>query len=509
VAELQSQVEQLRHLLDEQRRGGKRQAVPFAKGPPKPAPKKPGRKPGKDYGTKAHRQPPEQIDESYEAPLPDACPNCGGPLAETHIDNQYQVEIPRRPIHRQFNIHIGCCQRCRRRVQGRHPLQTSDALGAAAAQLGPDAQAAVVELNKQGGMAHGKISRVLNSLFGIRLTRGGSTHVVLRAARRAEPVYASICEAIEQAPWTALDETGWHVGGRNAWLHALVGPDATAFVIDPTRSGDPAKRILGLDYAGVMIHDGWSPYDNFLAAQHQQCLAHLLRRCDELLETATCGAVRFPAPGFWDPRNPLLYRVVVELWQDGQRCAVSRFDLGFRTIEMRSSNVLVNHKPLSLQGMSYLPQSREDATVKRQSGYNLVLAGKGQWHWWVLANPMGFLLLEKVALSTLTPQYISLLSQQPCFFGFVLAKELLDRPLSESERFLRLWQERHVLIGLELDESPPPFLPNGLSFLVCPESMLAALRTIALPKLALQEQVASGKGVSAAAVPGILGWIDQ
>ena len=294
VADLQAQVEQLQRLLDEHRRGGKRQAAPFAKGPPKPAPKKPGRKPGKDYGTKAHRQPPEQIDETYEAPLPDACPDCGGLIAETHIDHQYQVEIPRRPIHRQFNIHIGCCQRCRRRVQGRHPLQTSDALGAAAAQLGPDAQAAVVELNKQGGMAHGKISRVLDSLFGIRLTRGGSTHVVLRAARRAEPVYASICETVEQAPWTALDETGWHVGGRKAWLHALVGPDATAYVIDPTRSGDPAERILGLDYAGVMIHDGWSPYDSFLVAQHQQCLAHLLRRCDELLETATRGAVRFP-----------------------------------------------------------------------------------------------------------------------------------------------------------------------------------------------------------------------
>ena len=27
---------------------------------------------------------------------------------------------------------------------GRHPLQTSDALGAAAAQIGPDAQAAVI-----------------------------------------------------------------------------------------------------------------------------------------------------------------------------------------------------------------------------------------------------------------------------------------------------------------------------------------------------------------------------
>ena len=55
-----------------------------------------------------------------------------------------------------------------------------------------------------------------------------------------------------------------------------------------------AERILGTGYAGVMIHDGWSPYDAFAHARHQQCLAHLLRRCHDLLETATRGAVRFP-----------------------------------------------------------------------------------------------------------------------------------------------------------------------------------------------------------------------
>jgi hypothetical protein len=58
----------------------------------------------------------------------------------------------------------------RHRVQGRHPMQTSDALRAAA-QLGPDAQAAVVELNKQAGLSHGKVTRCLKSLFGIPLSR--------------------------------------------------------------------------------------------------------------------------------------------------------------------------------------------------------------------------------------------------------------------------------------------------------------------------------------------------
>lgn len=296
IHDLQAENERLRRQLDEATRAGKRQAAPFAKGQPKPDPKKPGRKPGKDYGTKAHRQPPspEQTDEVYEAPLPHVCPECGGPLDETHVAQQFQVEIPRKPIHRQFNIHVGQCRRCRRRVQGRHPLQTSDALGAAAAQLGPDAQSAVVELNKQGGLSHGKVTRCLESMFGIRLSRGGSVHTVLRAARRCEPVYESIRATVGQSDWVVPDETGWRVGGYPAWLHALVSPQATAYVIDPTRSGAVTEDILGLDYDGTMIHDGWSPYDQFKDARHQQCLNHLLRRADAMATTATRGAVCFP-----------------------------------------------------------------------------------------------------------------------------------------------------------------------------------------------------------------------
>jgi transposase len=51
---------------------------------------------------------------------------------------------------------------------------------------------------------------------------------------------------------------------------------------------------LGLDYGGAMIHDGWSPYDRFVDAHHQQCLQHLLRPCDEMEAVATRGAVCFP-----------------------------------------------------------------------------------------------------------------------------------------------------------------------------------------------------------------------
>lgn len=296
VHALTEQVEQLTRLLEESRRAGKRQAAPFSKKPPKPNPQKPGRKPGEDYGVKAYRQPPaaKQIDEEHDAPLPDACPGCGGTVRETGIVHQYQTEIPRRPIYRRFTIHRGRCTGCGRRLQGRHPLQTSEAVGAAAAQLGPDLQAALVILNKRAGLSHGKVCHCLQTLFGIRLTRGGSAQAILRAGRRCRPIYQRLRQKLRAARRVTLDETGWRIGGLPAWLHTLVSRTATVYEIARTRDHTVAEGVLGADYAGTLIHDGWAPYDRFTQARHQQCLAHLLRRCRELLETATRGAVRFP-----------------------------------------------------------------------------------------------------------------------------------------------------------------------------------------------------------------------
>jgi transposase len=137
---LRRELDQAKADLEAARRAGKRQAAPFSKGPPTPHPKKPGRRRGAAHGRHGHRPapPPDRIDETLDAPLPKACPDCGGPVCETEVATQFQAEIPRRPIIRRLNIHVGCCSACGKRIQGRHPLQTSDALGAAASQIGPD-----------------------------------------------------------------------------------------------------------------------------------------------------------------------------------------------------------------------------------------------------------------------------------------------------------------------------------------------------------------------------------
>ena len=297
VDSLRATVEKLTAALEAAQRAGKRQAAPFRNGDgPVVEPKKPGRKPGRRHGRHEHRAvpAPQEIDERYEARLPERCPKCGGRhLEETHTAPQYQTEIPRRPIQREFTIHFGQCQNCGRRVQGRHPLQTSDAVGAAGSQLGPDAQAAFVVLNKGLGLSHGKCRRLFRDLFGIVIARATSVRSLLRTEVRVEPAYQDLRLAVRNSDQVVPDETGWRVAGHSAWLHVFVTPTATCYDIGD-RSGDVAERLLGRDWSGTLIHDGWSVYDGFQRAAHQQCVGHLLRRCRELLETAVAGAARLP-----------------------------------------------------------------------------------------------------------------------------------------------------------------------------------------------------------------------
>ena len=185
------------------------------------------------------------------------CPACGGRLRRTRVAVQYHEELPIvQPIVRRFDVHIGHCMRCHRRVQGRHPLQTSDALGAAAVHLGPQAVALIGILNKHLGLSHAKIATLLHERFGLTVTPSAVTQALHRAARQAQPTYAALRATIRGSPVVAPDETSWKVGGRSHWLWAFA-TDTTVYAIRRGRGFRDAAPILGKDFSGVLVRDGW------------------------------------------------------------------------------------------------------------------------------------------------------------------------------------------------------------------------------------------------------------
>ena len=224
---------------------------------------------------------------------PVACPHCGDAVVGTgDVRVQYQADIPRvQPHVIEFRCHVGRCQGCRRRVAGRDARQTSTATGAAASQIGPNAVAWAAWLHTGLGVPLAKVATILRTGFGLTITAGGLAQALHRAAARASPTYQALVRAVQRSPVVAPDETGWKVGGHLWWLWAFVTRTVTVYAIQPGRGYAQATAILGPDYAGVLVRDGWAPYRKLTQATHQTCLAHLLRRCHVLLETAQRGAV--------------------------------------------------------------------------------------------------------------------------------------------------------------------------------------------------------------------------
>jgi len=217
---LERENEKLRKLLDEARRAGKRQAAPFSKGDPKKDPKKPGRKPGKAYGKRGSRPRPSKVDRVLEAPIEEiCCRDCGGEIEHEGVEEQFLTDIPKtKPTVMQINVHRGKCTKCGRRVQSRHPDQVSEALGAASNQIGPNAIALAVDLNKSMGVSDGRISKFFQYAFGLSVHRSTLRRAFLRAARKAEPLYEHINVLVRTSGIVYPDETGWKVAGERAWL---------------------------------------------------------------------------------------------------------------------------------------------------------------------------------------------------------------------------------------------------------------------------------------------------
>ena len=76
-------------------------------------------------------------------------------------------------------------------------------------------------------------------------------------------------------------------------MHVAATAEATVYGIFPGRGFDEAAALIGADYDGFLVRDGWPPYRAFDQAFHQTCIQHLITRCRALIDRRGRGARSF------------------------------------------------------------------------------------------------------------------------------------------------------------------------------------------------------------------------
>ncbi len=95
--------------------------------------------------------------------------------------------------------------------------------------------------------------------------------------------YNQIRRQIQQADVVHVDETGIKRDGEQAWIWTFTTESHTLYAVRESRGSDVPAEVLGEDFAGTVICDGWTAYPAF-SDNLQRCWAHILREAEDVAE---------------------------------------------------------------------------------------------------------------------------------------------------------------------------------------------------------------------------------
>ena len=236
-------------------------------------------KPGARRGHAGARRPkPAQVDEHKEHRL-DRCPCCGGQLQRCDRTRTRTIEdilADLRTVVTEHTIHRDYCPACRKHVEPTVP----DALPKAT--LGHNLTALTGWLHYGIGVTTQQVVDLVGIHLHTRLSGGGLIGMWHGLGEVFTPWYDQIADAARASAVLWADETGWRTNGRTCWLWCFASHDACYYQIDRSRGGPALAKFFIDSFDGVLVHDFWAAYDAIAAADHQCCLAHLLRELEKV-----------------------------------------------------------------------------------------------------------------------------------------------------------------------------------------------------------------------------------
>jgi transposase len=317
----------------------------------KPPARKRHRKPGRKNGHPGvRRATPVHIDRTVEHKLTE-CPDCHNALSapcgkHTRIVEDIPPVLPTATEHVTYEYY---CSPCRKKVSA----PVTDALPKATMGLRLTLLSAF--LHYALGMTTRNICTWLRTFCQFPVTPGGLVLQWQRLAEILKPVYDGLEIEARLSAVLNIDESGWRILGRTAWLWCFTSARLAYYVLTPSRAAPVIKQVLGDAFKGILIADFFAAYDRIKAFAKQRCVVHLLREIKQV-------SLRNHSSE-WQSFARRLKRLIHE----ALKLVIDRERLGDKAYERRVANLHI--RLADIFGKSYRDKDAERLS-KRLAKYN-------------------------------------------------------------------------------------------------------------------------------------------
>jgi hypothetical protein len=243
--------------------------------------KKPGPKPGHQGVTCPPLTPDQKV-----ALTAARCRKCHGEhLRFRGTETHQKVEVVRKRVVTEYDQAVYDCLDCGAEVRS----TLTD--GGEPVGYGPQLQTEIVLGKIEERLPYRKLEERL-AREGIPSCPATLQAVVWGASVKLKDEEAAILRRLRASPWVHADESSYRIDGRKLWIWVFCNEVDLLWVIRPSRGRDVVEEVLGKEYAGQIVCDGWKGYLGWVL---QRCWAHLLRYAKTGAEESEEGKALYAA----------------------------------------------------------------------------------------------------------------------------------------------------------------------------------------------------------------------